>query len=410
MNYSCIICPTDPSLTQTKPQKLSKTPSTPSSITSTSSSSFFPVSSSSSSSSSSPAPPPTGKQRKGYPKIKVARNRVQISSPVLVEMNNIGLSRAKSLEDLLGANSRETSPQRHGSPHSERKASPGRFPVLPPIPTNVSSVGKGKGSGDAENPKGSNAVKRKLAKVKSAGRLGGRKSSSDTPTVPHHVLTQSSSPPRDPSPEHRSVTHTTSSPSPSPLPPFLKNFNKHELSSPPRHLKTYVAVSNYKSSVSGSLSFQSGDKCVLLRKTPDGWWLVNIGGREGWTPEGYWKEEAWVRTTSLYILYPSYIMCISNGYSMIHMKTSLQHLDFLYSVIILTFMLRIIEAELCIQIFDSCILVNDWRNVWGGPANTLSSLKLSHINPITYCNVCLHTCMKTVVIKCLIMGITHGVL
>ena len=30
---------------------------------------------------------------------------------------------------------------------------------------------------------------------------------------------------------------------------------------------------------------------MLLRKTQDGWWLVNIGGREGWTPEGFWKEE-----------------------------------------------------------------------------------------------------------------------
>ena len=131
--------------------------------------------------------------------------------------------------------------------------------------------------------------KRKLAKVKSAGKLGARRTS-ETPQVPHHVLTQSSSPPRDPSPEHRGVTHTNSVPTPPPAPTGSRSSKEAG-----RHLKTHVALSSYHTSVSGCLSFQAGDKCVLLRKTPDGWWLVNIGGREGWTPEVYWKEEAWVR-------------------------------------------------------------------------------------------------------------------
>ena len=305
-----------------KQQKQSKTPtpSTPSSTTSSTSSAFF--ASSSSSSSPSPAPLSGGKTKKGYPRIKLARDKVHISSPVLVEMNNVGLSKARSLEDLLSSagGSRESSPQRHGSPHSERKASPGRFPVLPPLPAtpgtsgSSSAGGKGKGSVDAESSRSSGGsgviTKRKLVKVKSAGKAGGKRFS-ETPRVsgvPHHILTQSSSPPRDPSPEHRGVTHTTSVPTPPPYPALGSGGRKHSKnSSNTQHLKKYVAVSSYQSSVSGSLSFQAGDKCVLLRKTPDGWWLVNIGGREGWTPEDYWKEEAWVRPTIMYSLHKVFV-------------------------------------------------------------------------------------------------------
>ncbi len=54
--------------------------------------------------------------------------------------------------------------------------------------------------------------------------------------------------------------------------------------------KTFVSVSNYISQTEGCLSFSVGDKCVLIQQT-DGWWLVNIGGQEGWTPGEYWKED-----------------------------------------------------------------------------------------------------------------------
>ena len=262
---------------QQKQPKQSKTP-TPSS---SSAAAFFPA-----------APYQGGKQKRGYPKLKVARNKVQISSPVLVEMNNVGLSKAKSLESLLEATasgSREPSPQRHGSPHSERKASPARFPVLPPLPTAAGSGSKGK----ADDSTRVGISKPKLVKVKSTGKAG-IKRNSEIPQVPHHVLTQSGSPPRDSaSPEHRGVTHTTSVPIPPASAPTSAS-GWRQAKNERRHLKSYVAISSYQSSVSGSLTFQAGDKCVRLRMTPDGWWLVNIGGREGWAPEAYWKEEAWV--------------------------------------------------------------------------------------------------------------------
>lgn len=206
---------------------------------------------------------------------------MQISSPVLVEKNG-GLTKAKSLEDLLASpSSRESSPQRHDSPQTERKSSPARgVQVLPVAPIS----GKGRGAGDQPN-ESRGLVEGRKPKLGRKNKTGKGKQNFE-PQAPHHVL-QSSTPPSGSSPEHPSITHTTSVPIHSASQP-TQSANKS------LHLKTYVALSDYQSDIAGCLSFQEGDKCVLLRKTLDGWWLVNIGGREGWTPEGFWKEEAWV--------------------------------------------------------------------------------------------------------------------
>lgn len=69
---------------------------------------------------------------------------------------------------------------------------------------------------------------------------------------------------------------------------------QHTVSSPDFEralLKTYVAVSSYSSQTEQCLTFSEGDKCVLITQNRDGWWLVNIGGREGWTPGEYWEED-----------------------------------------------------------------------------------------------------------------------
>lgn len=71
-------------------------------------------------------------------------------------------------------------------------------------------------------------------------------------------------------------------------PPLL-----HTVSTPNMELpKTYISVASYTSQAKECLSFSEGDKCVLIQQSPDGWWLVNIGGREGWTPGEYWKEDS----------------------------------------------------------------------------------------------------------------------
>ena len=212
-----------------------------------------------------------------------------------MEKNGGGLTRAKSLEDILTSNSsRESSPQRLGSPQSERKASPGRVPMLPPVPAGGGGGGgRGRGSGDhqpGESRGFKSVLKSKPGKVKT----GKAKRNSEL-NIPHHML-QSSSPPPGTSTEHRSITHTTSVPT---MPPPWQGGGGRMVKESV-HLTTYVALSNYQSQQTSCLSFQAGDKCVLLRKTTDGWWLVNIGGREGWTPEGCWREEAWVSSRAYY--------------------------------------------------------------------------------------------------------------
>lgn len=53
-------------------------------------------------------------------------------------------------------------------------------------------------------------------------------------------------------------------------------------------LQTYVAVASYTAQTDGCLSFNAGDHCVLLKTTNERWWLVNIGGTEGWVPGTFW--------------------------------------------------------------------------------------------------------------------------
>ena len=287
-----------PDLWTAQQQKQSKTPtpSTPSSTTSSSPSSpFF-----------SPSPVSQGKHKKLYPKLKLAsRDKVQISNPVLVEMNG-GLTKAKSLEDIIASSSsRETSPQRLGSPQGDKKVGPARVPVYPPVSGGGS---KGKAAVDQTSSESKGAGGKSKVKIKKLG-----KRTSDVQLNRHTA--QPNSPPSSLSPEHRSVMHTTSVPT-QPLPPTGGHWPK----GPSVHLKTYVAMSNYQSRVTNSLNFQAGDKCVLLRKTEDGWWLVNIGGREGWTPEAYWREE-----TRVSISYDIYLSIYRPGGGILSLVLSVVH-------------------------------------------------------------------------------------
>jgi len=53
-------------------------------------------------------------------------------------------------------------------------------------------------------------------------------------------------------------------------------------------MQTYVAVASYTAQTDICLSFNVGDHCVLLKTTNERWWLVNIGGTEGWVPGTFW--------------------------------------------------------------------------------------------------------------------------
>ena len=56
--------------------------------------------------------------------------------------------------------------------------------------------------------------------------------------------------------------------------------------------KTYIAIEDYTSQAPSCLTFKSGDRCVLMKTSAGGWWFVNIGGREGWTPGEFWQEDS----------------------------------------------------------------------------------------------------------------------
>lgn len=63
--------------------------------------------------------------------------------------------------------------------------------------------------------------------------------------------------------------------------------------------KRYMAVHSYTAPKEGCLSFSAGETCTVKQKKSDGWWLVRVGEREGWTPGNYWKEESRV-SSALY--------------------------------------------------------------------------------------------------------------
>ena len=77
--------------------------------------------------------------------------------------------------------------------------------------------------------------------------------------------------------------------SPPPLPP--PNFSPSQPSKGPFVPKTYLAIESYDSQAPGCLSFNAGDRCILVRQSNGGWWYVNIGGIEGWTPGDFWQED-----------------------------------------------------------------------------------------------------------------------
>ena len=59
-------------------------------------------------------------------------------------------------------------------------------------------------------------------------------------------------------------------------------------------IETFTAVEGYVAQSDICLSFNTGDCCALLRKTDQNWWLVNIGGKEGWVPGNFWTSSSHV--------------------------------------------------------------------------------------------------------------------
>jgi len=52
----------------------------------------------------------------------------------------------------------------------------------------------------------------------------------------------------------------------------------------------YEAIEDYLASSEEMISFGCGQKIEVLEKHDEGWWYVNINGKEGWAPSTYLKE------------------------------------------------------------------------------------------------------------------------
>ena len=224
-----------------------------------------------------PPPPPP------YAKHKLANKSLSdssVSKPVL--------TRTKSLEDLLSSSPKEctTPPRQHSPPndwHNQTSQPPARVPLLPPhMRENTQPAGGGDVVLGNVKPR---PAKYRAGKARRANGDPGVISPPELPPNEHSFLNRST---RGSSP-HRPLMHTISEPSP--------KENSHSVPATDLVPKTYVAVSDYTSQAAGCLSFSQGDKCVVLQKTRDGWWLVNMGGREGWTPRDFWQEERRVGTS-----------------------------------------------------------------------------------------------------------------
>ncbi len=191
------------------------------------------------------------------------------------------------MEDILSASPKESpSQQRHSPPLNHRNTRqlpepPPRNPqpIMPPHLKDRTHPGVGVDFVDgpiaSPKPRPAKIIAGKKPKVSSNGDI----QSFRLPDPPHAEQNR-----------YDDVSRWTLSPPHAPL--------VHSMSQPAGEAafpKTYVAISSYNSQAPGCLSFRDGDRCILVNKTQDGWWLVNIGGREGWTPGDFWEEEKRVR-------------------------------------------------------------------------------------------------------------------
>ena len=186
------------------------------------------------------------------------------------------LTRTKSVEDFLSSSPREYNiPRQHSPPLERRKQQ--LLTQLPLTGIKQLDVGSRMTTGFTK-PKPARIIAGKTRKVTPERMLG---STTDTPRtdLQRGERIKPQPPPRNTSPHHP-VMHTVSEP-----------FRSRDETDTP-HVKTYIALSSYTSQVAGCISFSIGDKCVLVQGTKnDKWWLVNIGGKEGWAPANYWQED-----------------------------------------------------------------------------------------------------------------------
>ena len=96
-------------------------------------------------------------------------------------------------------------------------------------------------------------------------------------------------------PVKKTVSATTAAKKPSPPKRPNSSPNKAKKTPPPRPSNspagsrkiTYVTIGDYCGYDDSSLSFNEGESVKVLEKNSEGWWYVEIGGREGWVPSTF---------------------------------------------------------------------------------------------------------------------------
>ena len=96
------------------------------------------------------------------------------------------------------------------------------------------------------------------------------------------------------------------------------------------NVETYTAVESYVAQSDICLGFNAGDCCVLLRKTDQKWWLVNIGGTEGWVPGSFWISSSKVSNKYNFSTYiHTYVYAHTHTYTHTHTHTHTHWLNFI---------------------------------------------------------------------------------
>ena len=252
------------------------------------------------------SPPPRNEHKK-------VSNKLQSSQNVLNKLlkKKSPLVRAKSMEDILSSSKNDYAEIAKGSSQDDydeisRESSPTFEPVAfkatpPPLPPPRVPA---------------QANKRQLSVDSIDGPLGGLKSTYLKSFIGKKTVTNG----HIPTASRRSLSppaSTESAMSPSDQAASRSNISKGQETSSEVHARReallsqmiermqtkYIALHSYSSPKEGCLSFSAGELCTVKQKKNDGWWLVRIKDKEGWTPGNYWKEETRVSC------------CCNNNYS-----------------------------------------------------------------------------------------------
>ena len=196
----------------------------------------------------------------------------------------------KSQENLLAATQAEEERQQQSSsspvPAPRKSISTIKVagsPKFMPKSTSASSVAQPKSTPKPPPPSRNHIPPSNSQTLKLAGLEKALKSGKSPPVMPvkrpiNNTLsaggTKKVSPPQRPKDSPAQKQKKTPPPRPGNSPAVSRKIS-------------YVTIADYGGHDDASISFSEGETVKVLEKNPDGWWYVEIGGREGWVPSTF---------------------------------------------------------------------------------------------------------------------------